>query len=195
MFYFSISLTSTDNCGSLVWNLITVDYVRSLYYDSATPLYILQPHFALLTSSRELWWIYLGFFSLKKKIEDAVLRAEMSAPTALELEEVRRIKQEEIMRGCNLWDDPAKSNEILGRFADSAKAIDALKDLKYKVKFYSNIFLKVYQKNYVTFSEGKIMRAAHCWLHEPWGLKHQRILIIYPLWSIIVFLSPKFMNI
>ncbi|KAG8646586.1 hypothetical protein MANES_09G016400v8 [Manihot esculenta] len=58
----------------------------------------------------------------------------MSAPTALELEEVRRIKQEEIMRGCNLWDDPAKSNEILGRFADSAKAIDALKDLKYKVE-------------------------------------------------------------
>ncbi|KAJ9184909.1 hypothetical protein P3X46_004594 [Hevea brasiliensis] len=76
----------------------------------------------------------LGFFSLKKKIEDAVLRAEMSAPTALELEEVRRIKQEEIMRDCNLWDDPVKSNEILGRFADSAKAIDSLKDLKYKVE-------------------------------------------------------------
>ncbi|XP_012085956.1 peptide chain release factor PrfB3, chloroplastic isoform X2 [Jatropha curcas] len=67
-------------------------------------------------------------------IEDAVLRAEMSAPTALEIEEARQIKQEEMMRECNLWEDPVKSHEILGRFADSAKAIDALKDLKYKAE-------------------------------------------------------------
>ncbi|KAA8518076.1 hypothetical protein F0562_015550 [Nyssa sinensis] len=31
----------------------------------------------------------LGMFSLKKKIEDTVLRAEMLAPAALELEEAR----------------------------------------------------------------------------------------------------------
>ncbi|XP_065855251.1 peptide chain release factor PrfB3, chloroplastic isoform X1 [Euphorbia lathyris] len=76
----------------------------------------------------------LGLFSLKKKIEDAVLRAEMSAPTALELEETRRMKQEEVMREFDLWDDPVKFNEILGGLADSVKLVDSLRDLKYKVE-------------------------------------------------------------
>ncbi|KAL3585273.1 hypothetical protein D5086_012140 [Populus alba] len=76
----------------------------------------------------------LGLFSLKKNIEDTVLRAEMLAPTALEHEEARRIKQEEMIHECNLWEDPAKSNEILIKLAGSAKAIDALKDLKYKAE-------------------------------------------------------------
>ncbi|OMO68246.1 Peptide chain release factor class I/class II [Corchorus capsularis] len=75
----------------------------------------------------------LGLFSLKKKIEDVILRAEMLAPT-LELEEARRIQQEEMIRDYNLWDDPAKSNEILVNLADSAKVVDALKDLKYKAE-------------------------------------------------------------
>ncbi|XP_010525504.1 PREDICTED: peptide chain release factor PrfB3, chloroplastic [Tarenaya hassleriana] len=76
----------------------------------------------------------LGMFSLKRKIEDAVLRAEMLAPTALELEEERWVKQEEMMRDYDLWDDPAKSNEILLKLADSERAVDALKDLKYKAE-------------------------------------------------------------
>lgn len=57
----------------------------------------------------------------------------MLAPTALEVEEAKRIKQEEMIHEYNLWDDLAKSNEILVKLADSAKVVDALKDLKYKV--------------------------------------------------------------
>lgn len=76
---------------------------------------------------------FLGLFSLKKKIEDAVLRAELMATSALELEEARRIKQEEMIRNYDLWDDPAKSNDILIKLADTARAVDALKDLAYKV--------------------------------------------------------------
>lgn len=70
---------------------------------------------------------------MKRKIEDLVLRAEMLAPTALEFEEARRLKQEEIIREYDLWDDVAKSNEDLVQLAESAKAVDALKDLRYKV--------------------------------------------------------------
>ncbi|XP_062165953.1 peptide chain release factor PrfB3, chloroplastic isoform X1 [Alnus glutinosa] len=76
----------------------------------------------------------LGLFSLKKKIEDAVIRAEMLAPSALELEEARQIKQEEMIRESNLWDDPAKSDKILVKLADIAKVVDSLKDLTYKVE-------------------------------------------------------------
>ncbi|KAK4799795.1 hypothetical protein SAY86_025160 [Trapa natans] len=76
----------------------------------------------------------LGLFSLKKKIEDAVLRAELMATSALELEEARRIKQEEMIRNYDLWDDPTKSNDILVKLADTARAVDALKDLAYKAE-------------------------------------------------------------
>ncbi|KAH9679739.1 peptide chain release factor PrfB3 [Citrus sinensis] len=69
-----------------------------------------------------------------KKIEDAVLRAESLATTALELEEARRIKQEEMVRNYNLWDDPTKSNEVLVKLADSLKVVNALKDLRYKAE-------------------------------------------------------------
>lgn len=86
-------------------------------------------------------------FSLKKKIEDAVLRAEMLAPIALELEEAGRIKQEEKIRECNIWEDPVNSNEILTKLAGSAKAVDALKDLKYKVKHVERIPYDVYPCN------------------------------------------------
>ena len=75
----------------------------------------------------------LGLFALKRKIEDAVTRAEILAPMALEIEEARRNQQEEMMRAYNLWDDPAKSSEILAKLADSSKVVDALKDLTYKV--------------------------------------------------------------
>ncbi|VVB05971.1 unnamed protein product [Arabis nemorensis] len=76
----------------------------------------------------------LGLFSLKKKIKDVVLKAEMLAPNALELEEEQWIKQEETMRYFDLWDDPSKSDEILLKLADRAKAVDSLKDLKYKAE-------------------------------------------------------------
>ncbi|XP_056857851.1 peptide chain release factor PrfB3, chloroplastic-like isoform X2 [Raphanus sativus] len=75
----------------------------------------------------------LGLFSLKKKIKDVVLKAEMLAPAALELEEEQWIKQEETLRYCDLWDDPTKSDEIFLKLAARAKAVDTLKDLKYKV--------------------------------------------------------------
>ncbi|KAL6185523.1 hypothetical protein ACLB2K_041656 [Fragaria x ananassa] len=76
----------------------------------------------------------LGLFSLKKKIEDAVLRAEMLAPLALELEEERRNEQEQLIRDYDLWDDTAKSNEILAKLADSVRVVDALRDLTYKAE-------------------------------------------------------------
>ena len=81
-----------------------------------------------------------GLFSLRRKIEDAVLRAEISARTALEMEEARWIEQEEMIRNYDLWDDLNKSNDILVKLADSAKVVNALKDLKYKVKLYSYQF-------------------------------------------------------
>lgn len=81
-------------------------------------------------------WVCLGLFSLKKKIEDAVLRAEMLAPLALELEEERRTEQEQLIRNYDLWDDTAKSNEILAKLADSVRVVDSLRDLTYKVTHY-----------------------------------------------------------
>ncbi|GJS15667.1 peptide chain release factor PrfB3, chloroplastic [Tanacetum coccineum] len=76
----------------------------------------------------------LGMFSLRKKIEDSVNRAEMLGLSALEFEEARRVKQEEMVREYDLWDDLAKSSDILIKLADSAKVVDALKDLTYKVE-------------------------------------------------------------
>ncbi|KAL9236770.1 hypothetical protein vseg_011403 [Gypsophila vaccaria] len=60
--------------------------------------------------------------------------AEMLAPHALQLEEDKRIRQEEKIRDYNLWDDPMKSNEMLSKFARSAKVVDALKDVRYKIE-------------------------------------------------------------
>lgn len=74
-----------------------------------------------------------GLFSLKKKIEDAVQRTEMMAPTALQIEEARWIKQDGLIRDYDLWDDPAKSNDALVKLADIARAVDSLRDLTYKV--------------------------------------------------------------
>ncbi|CAN8279727.1 unnamed protein product [Cochlearia groenlandica] len=76
----------------------------------------------------------LGLFSLKKKIKDVVLKAEMLTPNALELEEEQWIKQEETMRYYDLWDDPTKSDQILLELSDRAKTVDSLKDLKYKAE-------------------------------------------------------------
>lgn len=75
----------------------------------------------------------VGMFSLRKRIEDSVLRAEMLGPSALEIEEANHINQEEVIREYDLWDDLAKSNDVLIKLADSAKVVDTLRDLKYKV--------------------------------------------------------------
>ena len=72
----------------------------------------------------------------------------MLAPTALELEEAKRIKQEEMIRDYDLWDDPAKSNEILVKLADSVKVVEALKDLKYKVMCTRDQFKGVLYENF-----------------------------------------------
>lgn len=82
---------------------------------------------------RFLWMVCVGMFSLRKKIEDSVNRAELLGLTALEFEEARQIKQEEMIREYDLWDDLAKTSDILIKLADSAKVVDALKDLTYKV--------------------------------------------------------------
>lgn len=75
----------------------------------------------------------LGLYSLKKQIEDSVSRAEMIAPTALEMEEARRNKQEEVLQDHSLWDDLAKSDEFFTSLADAMKQVSDLKDLRYKV--------------------------------------------------------------
>ena len=74
-------------------------------------------------------------YSWRKRIEDAVVHVETTASSALELEEARRIKQEEVLRGRNLWDNPAKSHETLSDLADAIRVVDHLKDLRYKVLF------------------------------------------------------------
>ncbi|CAJ2673313.1 unnamed protein product [Trifolium pratense] len=76
----------------------------------------------------------VGLYSLRRKIEDAVIRADVYASAALEIEEASWIKQEEMVRDSDLWDDPTKSNDILVKLANSAKVVDSLKDLKYKVE-------------------------------------------------------------
>lgn len=76
---------------------------------------------------------------MKKIIEDAIARAEILA-SVLELEQATCVKQEEMIRECNLWDDPVKSNEILGKFGDSVKMVDSLKDIKYKVSYFCAYF-------------------------------------------------------
>ncbi|KAK6941763.1 hypothetical protein RJ641_027140 [Dillenia turbinata] len=86
----------------------------------------------------------VGFFSLRK-IEDAVIHAENTAPAALDLEEARRIKQEEMMREYDLWNYPTKSNEILADLAGSVKVVDALKDLRYKASVDVSKFLDQYE--------------------------------------------------
>ncbi|KAF5181308.1 Peptide chain release factor prfb3 protein [Thalictrum thalictroides] len=76
----------------------------------------------------------LGLFSLRRKIDDAVLRAETLGPMALEFEEASQIKQEEVLHHYDLWDDVARSNEILTDLADTTKVVDNLKDLRYKAE-------------------------------------------------------------
>ncbi|XP_066393190.1 peptide chain release factor PrfB3, chloroplastic-like [Miscanthus floridulus] len=76
----------------------------------------------------------LGLYSLKKRIEDAVVRVETTASSALELEEAQRIKQEEVLRKRNLWDNPAKSHETLSALADAIRVVDHLKDLRFKAE-------------------------------------------------------------
>ncbi|XP_061349663.1 peptide chain release factor PrfB3, chloroplastic isoform X2 [Gastrolobium bilobum] len=117
------------------------------YFDSNLQSFLMRkkPHVQLLRFSSRIRACHpiannkdaykqVGLFSLRRKIEDAVLRAEMFASTALEMEEAKWTKQEEMIRDFDLWDDPAKSNDILVKLATSAKVVDSLKDLRYKVE-------------------------------------------------------------
>jgi len=38
-----------------------------------------------------------------------------------------------MVRDFDMWDDPAKSSDVLVKLANSAKVVDSLKDMKYKV--------------------------------------------------------------
>lgn len=81
---------------------------------------------------------FVGLFSLRKKIEDIVVRAETITPTALELEQASQAQQEEMVRRYNPWDDPDKSSETFLSLGDSNDAVCFLKELKYKVLCYTN---------------------------------------------------------
>ncbi|XP_062117919.1 peptide chain release factor PrfB3, chloroplastic [Humulus lupulus] len=105
----------------------TCSYIQLPLYSAARASYSMD-------EDKSKVYKQLGLFALKRKIEEAVLRAEMLAPAALEHEEAKRNKQEEMIRAYDLWDDPAKSDVILAKLADSAKVVDALKDLTYKVE-------------------------------------------------------------
>ncbi|EMS62438.1 Peptide chain release factor 2 [Triticum urartu] len=85
----------------------------------------------------------LGLYSWKRRIEDAVIRVELSASNALEREEARRIEHEEVLQSHNLWDNPAKSHETLSALSDAIRAVDHLKDLLYKVLAYRCIISNV----------------------------------------------------
>jgi hypothetical protein len=114
---------------------------------------------------------FKGLFSLKKKIEDAVIRAEMLAPSALELEEARQIKQEEMIRESNLWDDPAKSDKILVKLADIAKVVDSLKDLTYKVMYICYFPCIFYKRFCIYFTETYLVwQSSEGWVYH-WRLK------------------------
>ncbi|KAG0501199.1 hypothetical protein HPP92_001271 [Vanilla planifolia] len=59
----------------------------------------------------------------------------MIAPVAVELEEERRIKQEESLCRCNLWNsDITISNESLITLADAIKMVNDLKDVQHKAE-------------------------------------------------------------
>lgn len=82
----------------------------------------------------------------------------MFASTALEMEHARWIKQEAVVRDSDLWDDPAKSNDILVKLANSAKAVDSLKDLRYKVVFCSHQFRLNFDNIYILFEKNVMPR-------------------------------------
>jgi hypothetical protein len=73
-------------------------------------------------------------YSIRRNIEDIVNRVDEIAPAALELEEKRKIEQEETLHRSNLWDDLNHSVESLSALADSANVVERLKDLQYKVQ-------------------------------------------------------------
>ncbi|KAM0873763.1 hypothetical protein ACQ4PT_037864 [Festuca glaucescens] len=76
----------------------------------------------------------LGLYSWKRRIEDAVIRVEMTASNALKREEAQRIKHEEVLQSRSLWNNPAKSHEALSALSDAIRAVDHLKDLLYKAE-------------------------------------------------------------
>ncbi|MBA0727129.1 hypothetical protein Golax_000146 [Gossypium laxum] len=127
----------------------------------------------------------LGLFSLKKKIEDVILRAEMLAPTALELEEARRIKQEEMVRDYDLWNDPVKSSEILVKLADSVKVVDALKDLKYKAEEAKLIaqLAEMDAVNYSLFEQAYDASLAISDLLDKYEVWAEQLLSMYMKWA------------
>ncbi|XP_022862062.1 peptide chain release factor PrfB3, chloroplastic-like [Olea europaea var. sylvestris] len=110
-------------------------------------------------------------FSARKRIEDSILRAWMLAPIALEHEEARHFKQEEIIRDHDLWDDPGKSNEILIKLVDSAKVVDAFKDLKYKT--WAVQLIRMYMK--WSKNQGHAVRLVERCLAKDGGIKSATI--------------------
>ncbi|KAK6124746.1 hypothetical protein DH2020_041512 [Rehmannia glutinosa] len=119
--------TQLKNCGSFSNYypkiIAAADFSSKAFRASQEPL----------DDNKNKFYKELGMFSFRKRIEDSILRAEMLAPTALELEEAKHVNQEEVIRDYDLWDDLSRSNEILLKLAESAKVVDNLRDLKYKL--------------------------------------------------------------
>ncbi|KAK3021335.1 hypothetical protein RJ639_047078 [Escallonia herrerae] len=120
-------MASTIHASQSMDDIDRSKFYKELGLSVSTSALFLFFHHHFLVSKPEIRYVF-------SEIEDSVSRAEMLAPTALELEEERHIKQEKVIREYDLWDDLAKSNEVLVKLADSAKAVHALKDLKYKAE-------------------------------------------------------------
>lgn len=61
-----------------------------------------------------------------------------------------------MVRDFDMWDDPAKSNDVLVKLANSAKVVDSLKDMKYKVmvcfhQFHLNFHCIICLQFYINF--------------------------------------------
>ncbi|KAJ3676210.1 hypothetical protein LUZ60_003622 [Juncus effusus] len=103
-----------------------------------------------MDSRKERVFKELGLYSLRRNIEEIVGRVEEITPAALEFEEERKIKQEEIMKRSNLWDDLSGSDASLTDLADTSKVVDILKDLQYQAEE-ANLISELAEKDIVNY--------------------------------------------
>ncbi|KAF3336772.1 peptide chain release factor 1-like [Carex littledalei] len=78
--------------------------------------------------------VYKELGSLRRNIEEIVSRVDEVAPAALKLEQERKIEQEKMLHGSNLWDNLNISDDPLSALADAAKVVESLRDLQYKAE-------------------------------------------------------------
>eukprot|EP01018_Ginkgo_biloba_P030917 Gb_04252 [translate_table: standard] len=76
----------------------------------------------------------LGFYALRKDVEDVAKRVEAMALVGLEQEEAILTDLEHRAAENNLWDDLVRAQETLLKLADSEENIALLKDLRFKAE-------------------------------------------------------------